>query len=194
MTTDFTGTATWRATISGPADGEPRTGDSVSDMGVLLADRTMWLKDALVGRLEVVEFARAASNVDALLLDLGTGTTFVDITGVTVTLASTLQVGDLVVVRASSHVFTDCTAARSNRVEMAIALEGVALNRAYASTESPTFTHVDAGITYLVEAGSVVTPTFSLQGRCNTATGLATAEVYGPYDLTVVHLRPCPEP
>ncbi|KKK88823.1 hypothetical protein LCGC14_2739280 [marine sediment metagenome] len=46
MPFDFTGTATWRALISGPADTEAVTGISVTDMGVLLADRTLFLYDA----------------------------------------------------------------------------------------------------------------------------------------------------
>lgn len=43
MPVDFTGSPVWHDTIVGPANGDKVTGPSVSDMGVLLADRTMWL-------------------------------------------------------------------------------------------------------------------------------------------------------
>lgn len=43
MGTDFTGTDAWVATITGPTNGDDATGDSVSDMGVQLANRTTYL-------------------------------------------------------------------------------------------------------------------------------------------------------
>jgi hypothetical protein len=45
MAFDFTGTAVWRALISGPSPGADADAISVTDMGVLLADRTLYLYD-----------------------------------------------------------------------------------------------------------------------------------------------------
>src|SRR5687767_9410996 len=62
MPTDFTGTATWRDTITGPANGDKVTGPSVTDMGVLLADRTMWLFGHVVPFYSSVNLAIAATT------------------------------------------------------------------------------------------------------------------------------------
>lgn len=43
MPLDFTGSPVWEDTITGPANGETVTGESVTDMGLLLANRTKWL-------------------------------------------------------------------------------------------------------------------------------------------------------
>lgn len=49
MPTNFTGSPEWRETIAGPANSDEITGPSVSDMGVLLADRGQWQKQGTIG-------------------------------------------------------------------------------------------------------------------------------------------------
>lgn len=49
MPLPFTGTPEWRETIAGPANTDDVTGPSVSDMGVLLADRGQWQKQGTIG-------------------------------------------------------------------------------------------------------------------------------------------------
>lgn len=49
MPTNFTGTPQWRETITGPANVDDVTGPSVSDMGVLVADRGQWQKQGTIG-------------------------------------------------------------------------------------------------------------------------------------------------
>lgn len=47
MPTDFSGDPVWHGMVTGPANTDDATGGTVSDMGVLLADRTQWLREAL---------------------------------------------------------------------------------------------------------------------------------------------------
>lgn len=193
MTTDFTGDDTWHATISGPADLEPMTGLSASDMGLLLADRTVWLKNRLVSGLRLLEALRVSSTTVAMLRDLKASTSFLDITGVTKTLANDLEAGDVLLAWADVHALAECDVVPTNRVELAIAINGTAVNLRAVSTEAKTLTHVGLHTLY-VAVTTVTTPTINVRGRCSTASAIPTAEAWGPYDLSILHLRPVAAP
>lgn len=51
MPVDFTGDDVWEDTITGPSNADPATGLSVSDMGVLLANRTRYLYNRLLSNI-----------------------------------------------------------------------------------------------------------------------------------------------
>ncbi len=190
--TAIVGSDTFTATCVGPDPGTA-THTQVNDLGVGLANRTIWLKDRLVEATQLIEHARVNSSTLAPLTDLKASTTYLDIAPVTITLANSILAGDLVIVECMCHVNLECTTSPTNRVDMALALETVPVAFAHLSSESASFLPCRIRLAY-VAVGTTTTPTFQLQGKCSTAVDLAQAEVYGPYDMTVTHLRPVAAP
>jgi hypothetical protein len=65
--TDYTGEPIWRETITGPDDQETATADSINDVGVLLADRTAYLRaiiSQLAGVFEQENYVFSIANSD----------------------------------------------------------------------------------------------------------------------------------
>lgn len=191
--TAIVGADIFTATCVGPDPGTA-THTSVNDLGEHLANRTIWLKNRAIGSLRHIETAKVVGSTLSLLRDLKTSTTYLDISGVALTLSNSILADDIVIVRASAHVKLECDVSPTNHVAMALALEGVEVGGfTLCSSEGPTFLRAHSDMTF-VAVGTITTPTFQLRGKCSTAANINQAEVYGPYDLTVMHLRPIAAP
>lgn len=193
MSDTFAGSDAFTATITSPTTGDAANGDEIRDADLALANRTMWLKNRAVDSLRLIEHVRTNSASLALLRDLKTSTSYLDITGVTASLAASILADDVVIVECLSHVKLMCDVSPTDRVEMALALNGSEVAFQVLSTEGATFLPCRMRLAYQA-SGTVATPVWQLRGKCSTAAGLPQAEVYGPYDLTVTHLRPVAAP
>lgn len=97
--TDFTGSDTWRTTITGPSTAEAVTAASVCDMGVLQADREVWLYNRVVGRSTAVEIdasPEGTSEAPADIFDLKAITSWTTVSTVTHTTTAAAQPGDII--------------------------------------------------------------------------------------------------
>jgi hypothetical protein len=197
--TDFTGSDTWHTTITGPSAAEDVTHLSVVDMGTLQADREIWLKNRLVGCTRRIEVARVSSGTSAEVMDLVTGlgpsiTTFTDVPGVSITLANAVLTGDIIICEVSivaGHQATD-GALSTDRMELAITGSGTSgcvfvLSSVAGAWQTVQPRHME------IRGSDGSAPTIKLRARCAT-TENDIAMLWGPWDFTVLHLRPVAAP
>lgn len=200
MTTDFTGSDTWHAVISGPSTATPVTAASVCDMGVLEADRSMWLKNRLVGCGQILSapFVGATTMLGSVI-DLKTTTTYTTIPGMTLDLDDAVEVGDIVMVRAQMQVQYQGVAVPTNGMKLMPCVPEGGVGHANVTSAQLVISHtndqiqpVSIGVTYkvAVAGGTGV----SIKGACFTSSDNTTATVFSPWFLSAVHIRPVAAP
>jgi len=120
MGTNFTGSDTWVATLTGPAANDDLTAASVTDMGTQGANRTMWLSE----RLENSYVRRHLQRIENADTGSAYGNYGTAVTAVTWTNHSVMWVasqalnsaGDYLMLEA--HLNVDCTSATWGEVRL----------------------------------------------------------------------------
>lgn len=209
MGTTFTGSDSFPAAISGPVATEAITGISVTDGDTLLADRTIWLKNRVVGRSTQIDYAVAKSTVNdtgpADIVDMKAITSWTDVSGVTV--ASTLAVAasDIVIVSCLAHVRHKRTTAGflGLRIKLTYSLAGVPTSAVAnarrwigdsAATDLP-YVPVELTLVAPIAPTANSTITAQLQAICTAAGGGGDSLfVADPWAMSLRVLRPVAAP
>lgn len=191
MTTDFTGDDTWHETITGPADLEAMTGDSVSDMGVLLADRTIWLKNRVAGRYIVMAESQVTADVPGTtLLNAAALTTYTDVPTVTVNMSSCIDT-DILVARLVIAAATEMeSVASALRVRLACSAGSQVSQGAIVSSEAAAYQTIHVAHRFPIGLSATVT----VKAQACVLTAATTANVLNSFALQVTHLRLVPTP
>lgn len=197
MTTDFTGSDTWHTTITGPSTSEYVTAASVIDPLTLQADREVWLFNRLLTCTQLVEVARASSGTSAEVMNLismlGAGiTTFTDVPGFEIALSNAVLTGDIILCEVSVVAGHEGTTLSTDRLELAITGAGTSGAVHVLSSEVGAWQTMQPRHMEVRSSGGSA-PTIKLRTRC-ASTGNATATLWGPWDFTVLHLRPVAAP
>lgn len=198
MTTDFTGSDAWHTTISGPATAQAVTAPSVCDMGLLVADRTIWLKNRIIGNLKQIELSilRSSSYTEVLNLVTTLGpsiTSFADVPGFEITLANAVLEDDIIVCEATLVAAHKGDAISTDRLEMAIT--GAGTSGAVHVVSSDAGAWATTKVSHAeVRASGGAAPTIKLRTRCATSGTNDYAQLWGPWVFSVHHLRPIAAP
>ena len=197
--TAITGSDVFTATCVGPDPGTA-THTQVNDLGTHLANRTIWLKNRLVGCGDILESTIiGTSTILGSLIDLKVLTTYTLIPGMQVTLANAAKVGDIVLVEASCQVQYQGDALLTNHLKLALKAPNGGSSTVQSATarlvssETPSLTHVHLGQALLV-TGSDGGTEVGVYGACATSSGNTTATVRTPWAMSVTHIRPVAAP
>lgn len=102
MPVSFTGSDNWETDITGPANGDDDDGPSVADMGVLLANRTMYLFNRRMGEAHIAtDTSLSVDSVTAV---------YAVVAGLSI--AFTIDVDSTVVVLLSGRITADANGAK----------------------------------------------------------------------------------
>lgn len=199
--TAITGSDTFTATCVGPDPGTA-THTQVNDLGEHLANRTIWLKNRLVGCGDILEHGLiGSSSLLASLIDLKTQTTYTTIPGMTYTLAEAADVGDIILVEASCQVLYQGDTLGTDYLKIGIrapnggssTLQGATVRVFSDESTTPHIAPCTLAAALKVtgsDGGTLV----DIQGACATSGGNTFASVYGPWTLSVMHIRPVAAP
>jgi hypothetical protein len=191
---EFAGSPVWREIIVAPGPG-PRTRLGVQDMGVLLADRTMYLYAELPGKLKLLEHVSAAG--DSGLFDNPLSVKYAVWTamiGFECELANDVLVGDIIHIDCSFTVEATCTAYKTDWFKFAMVAPGLPTlpNRTQraGTTQAGANEIQTVSMDQIIKVG-VDTAVNSVQlYGCLSSTSDADANIISPWHMNVMHLRP----
>lgn len=172
MPQNFTGSDSWVVTCNGPANDDDATGDSVSDMGVQLANRTTWLAarhdDAYAWRLlhetTVADSSSAYGIVDDITAD--TWDPFPQFSEIVI------MPHDPIDIRVELQGTFEVTLADWAELRLRAVKGAVDVRSPHYRIEQPGASkYVSAGLTLQGHDLSATDLTISLEGRLSTATG-----------------------
>jgi len=197
--TAIVGSDTFTATCVGPDPGTA-THTQVNDLGTHLANRTIWLKERLVGCGQILSapFVGATTMLGSVI-DLKTTTTYTTIPGMTLDLDDAVEVGDIVMVSAQFQVQYQGIAVPTNGMKLMPCVPEGGVGHANVSSGQLVISHtndqiqpVSIGVTYkvAVAGGTGV----SIKGACFTSSDNTTATIFSPWFLSAVHFRPIAAP